>query len=69
MRRPVWRLRDLARLYTQVTSVSEREERAQVKHLHRRLLRHHQSSHGAALCLRLQYRRPRILLTTLSTMR
>lgn len=67
MPRPVWRLLDRARLCTQATSVSEREERAQLTHLPRRILRHRQSSHGAALCLRLQCRHRRILLTTLST--
>jgi hypothetical protein len=66
MRRPVWRLRDRARLYTQATSVNEKEDRAQVTHLPQHILRRHRSSHGAALYSRLQYRRLKILLTTLS---
>ena len=67
MPRPVWRSRDLARLYTQATFVSEREDRAQVTHLPLRILRHRQSSHGAALFMRQQCRRLKILLTTVST--
>ena len=67
MPRPVWRSRDLARLYTQATFVSEREDRAQVTNLPLRILRHRQSSHGAALCMRHQCLRLKILLTTVST--